>query len=179
MKTITQKVYEFTELSEKGKERARQDQEQAFGYPWADEALESLQKLAAHFGGKLTKYEIDFFDGSPSYARFDMPDGLNKDEIKALLDKLGDYDEATGRGYGECELTGFCADSDAVDGFRTEFLQGATDLNDLMQAAFKTWIKAAQNDCDGIYSDEGMADTCEANEYYFFENGELAPTPTE
>ena len=179
MDTITLKVYEFSELSEKAKDRARQDMEATFSYTWAHEALESIRKLAQHFGGKVKDYSLDWFNGSPSWMTFDMPDDMTRKEIKALLSELGTYNKRTGRGHGDCKLTGICSDEDAIDGFRLAFRAGTSDLDTLMQAAYKTWIKACWDDCDGMYSDEGMEDMSEANEYHFFEDGEIAPAGEE
>jgi len=174
MKTITLTVYPFSELDEKGKARAKQDHQSIWGYSWSKDALMSLAKLAQHFGGKLVNYEIDWFNCSPSFATFDMPD-LTKQEIRGAISKLGSYNRRTGRGDGECVLTGYCGDEDAIDGLRAAFRRGVTDLPELMQAAFKTWLHASQVDCEGQYSDDQFGETCDSNGYLFFANGKIAP----
>ena len=75
--------------------------------------------------------------------------------------------------HGDCKLTGYCADEDAIDGFRITFRTGETDLETLMNAAFETWLKAAQSDARYQFSTEGYAEHCEANRYEFYENGRL------
>lgn len=176
MKTITVNVYSFNELSQKAKERAKYDYMSVFGYSRADEAIESLSALAKHFDGRLKDYEIDFFKTSHSYARFDMPDYMSKQEFETRLRKLGSYNKRTGRGNGDCVLTGVSTDEDAIDGLRLAYRNGeARSLERLMQAAFKSWLKACQDDCEDQYSDETFSEHCEANEYLFLEDGEIAP----
>lgn len=170
MKTVEVKVYEFKELSEKAKEKAKQDYAALFGYAWQDEALASLKAMAKAFGAKLRDYEVDFFNSSRSGAKFDAPN-LSRREIKNILAGLGSYDPKTLQGHGDCKLTGFCMDEDALDGFRRAFEGGESDLDTLLQAGFYSWLKSAQADCEGQYGDEQFAEHCEANEYWFTENG--------
>lgn len=153
MRTIvdTINVYKFSELSDKAKQRAKDLASANIGYAWADEAMSSLNTLAYHFGGVVSDYSIDWFGGSHSYAKFRMPE-LDKAEIAARLAELGSYNPETLKGDGECKLTGFCADDDAIDGFRIAFAEGEAD-------------------CEDQYSDEQFGETCDANEYEFYENG--------
>ena len=173
MKTIEVKVYQFGELSEKAKERAKQKHAELFGYAWQDEAIASLKALAEAFGAKLKNYEVDFFNTSHSGATFDVPE-LSREEIRERLSSLGSYDPKTFKGNGGCKLTGYCADDDALDGFRQAFEGGESDLETLLQAGFDSWLKAAQTDCEDQYEDEQFGETCEANGYEFREDGRRA-----
>jgi hypothetical protein len=173
MRTKTINVYKFSELSEQAKERAKQNYASHVGYSWSQEAMDSLVALANHFDGKLSNWQIDWFNSSYSSAKFEMPE-LSEKEIRAKLKELGSYNKRTGKGHGDCVLTGYCADENAIDGFRLAFRKGERDMNELMQAAFDSWLKAAQADCEDFYSDEQFADHCEANNYEFYENGKIA-----
>lgn len=174
METRTYQAYTWAELSPSAKDRARQAAQEDMGYPWAEDALASLKALAQHFGGEMADYSIDWFNSSYSSADFSMPEEWTEKDIRAALKTLGGYNRKTLKGNGECVLTGVCCDEDAIDGFRRAFLKdGERDLTRLMQAAFRSWLKAAQEDCAGIYSDEGMADTSEANGYRYTEAGEI------
>jgi hypothetical protein len=176
MRTKTINILTFEELSPKAKERAIQDAQIAMGYPHADEAFASLKALAKHFNGKLVNYNIDWFDGSYSSAKFDMPDEMTVDDAEWLqerIDALGSFNPETLKGLGDCVLTGFCLDEDAIDGVRAAYKGGERDLNALMQAGFKTWLKGAQDDCKGQYEEEQFAETCEANDYEFLESGKM------
>jgi hypothetical protein len=174
MRTKTIKVYKFSELSEKAKERAKQDHAAAMGFSWGDEYLDSIKALAKHFGGTLKSWEVDWFDSVPcSPPTFEMPE-MGAAEIKARLKQLGTYNKRTGKGDGECKLTGFCADECAIDGFRIAHRGGERDLTALMEAAYDTWLKAAQADCADQFSDEQFSENCEANDYEFYEDGSFA-----
>jgi hypothetical protein len=167
------KVYDFSELSDAAKERAKQDHAEACGYPFSTEAMDSIKALAAYFGGSVRDYSVDWFNSSHSSMTFDMPE-MEEGEIADLLSRLGTYDEETGKGNGDCKLTGYTADEDAIDGFRLAWRNGERDLSTLMEEAFDSWLKAAQDDCEHIYKDEAFAETCEANSYEFYANGQLA-----
>lgn len=174
MRKIEADTFDFKELTDKAKERAKQQHAEVFGYSWGDEAIVSLRKLAEHFDCTLKNYRIDWFASSYSSAEFETPDEpMTVPEIRRRLKVLGDYDKETTRGLGKCKLTGFSVDEDAIDGFRISFLSGATDLQSLLQAAFKSWLKASQADCEDQYTDETFAEMCEANSYEFYDNGEL------
>jgi hypothetical protein len=164
-------LYRFSELSEKAKDVARQKEAALFGYPASDEALNSIHALAIHFGGRMYGYEIDWFGCSYSSAKFDVPDDMEHDEIASRLAVLGDYNKETLHGNGECRLTGWCYDEDAIDGFRIAFMGGERDLGKLMQAAFRQWLKACQSDCEWQYGDEQFSETCDANGYWFTKDG--------
>lgn len=175
-KTIEIEVYRFEELSEKAKDRVRYNEKAAIGYSRDDEALASMNALAKHFGGRMYDYSIDWFASSHSYARFEMPEDMEEEEIARRLGELGTFNPETLKGNGDCKLTGYCSDEDAIDGFRAEFFKqkkaGQIDLESLMQAAFKTWLKAAQDDCEHQYSDEALTENGEANDYWYEANGE-------
>jgi len=126
--------------------------------------------LAAHFNGKMKRYEIDWFNSGYSFADFEMPE-MEAEEIELRLGKLGDFNPETLRGHGSCVLTGYCADEDAIDGFREAWHKGERDLEKLMDSAFKTWLAAAQTDAEYQNSDEQIAETISANEYEFTEDG--------
>ena len=59
----------------------------------------------------------------------------------------------------DCPLTGVCWDYDIIEAFQNGYPNNA--LNSL------------HKDTEYIYSDEGLTELCEANEYEFYENGEL------
>jgi len=172
MRTINVPILKFDELSPKAKEQAKYDYKADCGFCHHDEYIESLEKLAEHFGGSLGKWEVDWFESSYSHAEFDMPE-MTGAEIRRRLATLGKYNKRTGKGHGECKLTGVCSDEDAIDGFRIAFRKGERDLDALMRAAFDSWLKGGQADCAGFYEDEQFAEHCEANDYEFTEAGKF------
>ncbi len=172
MKTKTYNVYTFAELSESAKQRAKDQFAESVGFNWGDDYLASLKALAEHFNGKLSDYQIDWFAGSYSSADFDMPE-MGAAEIAAKLAALGSFDPETLKGHGDCKLTGFCGDEGAIDGFRKAYHGGERDLSKLMQAAFAEWLKEAQSDCEGQFTDETFGETADANDWTFTESGEI------
>lgn len=183
MKTITQKVYTFKELSPKAKERAKDDMSTSHGYLWKKEAFESTEALAEHFGARIDDYSFDFFGrGGPerlSFHFYETHDGsedgytMPTAEIERRLKKLGSYNKRTGRGNGDCVLTGYCMDEDAIDGFRQAWRAGERDPGKLLRAGFSSWLKAAQDDCACQYSDEGFQEIADANDWMFYGDGGL------
>lgn len=173
MKTITktETVYEFNELSDAAKDRAREFL--CREYSWAYEAMESLEAFARHFDSKLDDWQINFACAAHSTADFSCSD-LDTEETWRRLKELGSFDPKTLMGSGECKLTGYCMDESAIDGFRKAWFSGERDLNELLQAGFESWIQAVQADYEYQRSDEQLAEHCEANEYFFTEKGELA-----
>lgn len=180
-KTVTFNVYKFSELSEKAKSRAKYDHFASVGYSWDNEAMGSIKALAAHFNGKVSDWQIDWWENSYSSMKFDMPDmefAMEPEEqipfIEKRLAALGDYDPETLKGTGECKLTGVCFDEDAIDGFRIAFVKDKeSDLNKLMQAAFGSWLKACQADAIDATSDENYSELSDANDYKYTEDGKL------
>ncbi len=172
MRTIQQAIYKFEELGTLAKEKAKTDYFSACGYCHEDEANASLEALAQHFGGHIDRQEVDYWGAS--FCSFNMPE-LTTKEIKERLGKLGSYNKRTGQGTGECVLTGVCFDEDAIDGFRLAWRGGERDLDRLMYAAFKSWLKSIQADVEYQNTDEAFQENSEANGYEYYEHGELVP----
>lgn len=172
MRTIEKTVYKFSELSGAARDNARQQAMIDIGYSWSEEAIDSIKALARYFDGKVKDYELDWFNSSYSQMSFDMG-WIEEKEVLKRLKSLGAYDKKTLKGSGECKLTGVCHDEDAIDGFRIAWFKGERDLNKLMQAAFDSWLKAAQADCESQYKDDQMSENSEVNGYEYYENGEM------
>ncbi len=187
MREISVKVLKYEELSDSAKETARQNYAANMGYLHGDEALETMTKLAEHFGGKVSNYEIDWTGAvCHSTMEFDMPDYENgfdatgyengEAEIERRLGLLGEFNPETLKGVGECKLTGVCYDEDAIDGFRKAWHDGERDIHKLMTAAFDNMLKQCQSEYDCFYAhgendDSEFAEHCEANEMEFYEDG--------
>lgn len=160
-KQVTITVYRFSELSREAKDKVKEESGKLWGYSWGLEALSTMRELAHHFDAKIFNFSVDWFGISPSYMRFDTPN-LQKEEIKSKLSELE-----------EESLTGVFTDGEAIDGFRKAFNSGESDLANLMQAAFKSLLKACQDDCEYQHSDDGFSETSDASDYWYFSNGNL------
>jgi hypothetical protein len=172
MRTETITIYKFSELpTQRAKERAK-DHFREDGFRSDHEAMKSITALAEHFDGKIDDWSIDWTGGSYSRMTFDMPE-LSGREIKRRLQSLGRYNRRTGRGIGDCKLTGWCWDESCIDGFRKAFRGGERDVNKLMEAAFRELLKDTENEYEGSFEDANFAEWMDGNEYEFYENGEL------
>jgi hypothetical protein len=174
MRNVEQQVYRYAELSEKAKARALGDYQYDAEYWGQDEALKSLQALAKAFGGKLADWSIDFTGAylPPSSARFDMPE-MDRDEIANILGTLGATDPETGKGLGDCKLTGYFIDESALDGFRLAFARGELDPEKLMQAAFDSWLEDCIADYESQLSEDVFSETADVNEWEFYADGSV------
>lgn len=107
MKQVTINLYEFSELSDKAKQRAREWYIRDFEYPWAHEAIESVKRLAGRFNARLVDYEISWDGSMPSSCSFRIHEELDKQEIENVLAGLQNHDE----------LTGYFTDYPVIEGF--------------------------------------------------------------
>jgi hypothetical protein len=196
-KTI--KVYKFSELSDKAKARVKYDHQVHGDDIDTDAYLASIKALAAHFGAKVKDYEIDWSGGAaPSLMSFevperesvvDVPDDVDGNDeaaydaaldkaweawLKGKLDELGQYNPETLKGVGECKLTGYGYDDDAIDGFRKAFHEGERDLESLLDAAFDSWIESAHDEYKGFYEDDNYAEYADGNDREYYADGSPA-----
>jgi hypothetical protein len=172
--TTTRTLYKYPELSPKAQERALTDYVTTEDYHWATEAMDSLKALAVEFGAKLADWNVAWDASSHSRATFQVSDEWTREEIAAKLATLGTFDPTTLKGHGDCMLTGYCQDENAIDGFRAAFHGGESDMERLLDAGFRTWLDAVHADYEDQCSAESFADMAAANEWEFTEAGELA-----
>lgn len=184
--------YRYEELSESAKENAKQWLNSE-GYNWSGEALRTIKSLAEYFGGKVSDWSIDWSNPSSSSVTFSMPE-IGYWEFSRLLSELGAVSPETGKGVGDCKLTGVCFDEDAIDGLRAAFaslpvpdesarydengdelddwdLIDSDDVAELFQAAWWSLALACQDDYESQFDDENVRDTCGANGYEFDKYG--------
>ena len=172
------KLFKFSELSPVAKDTARQWHESCGDWSRESEFMDSLKALAEHFGGKFSNWSIDWSGASaPSSGEFEMPSMTGREILKRLR-ALGGFNRHTLKGHGDCKLTGCGTDEDAIDGFRWAWYRdGFRSLDELMQAAFDSWIKAAHENYQYDYSDEGLSETSDANGWTYTETGKFFRKP--
>lgn len=177
MRYIQKAVMGFDELGDKEKAIARIELQSVHGYVFEKEAMASLEALANHFSAKLSDWEVDWAgNGSDNFSHAHFDTGYmehSEKELEQLIDELGSYNPETLMGVGECVLTGVCHDEDAIDGLRRAWHSGVRDVGHLLQAGFRSWLKACQADYENFYEDKNLAEYCNANEYEFYANGEI------
>lgn len=121
------------------------------------EIVESLKAFADHIGAKVD-YAISIVPDRGEYIRFNCEGDLR--EVLKSLDLSGN-----------CPFTGMCYDETILDAFRD--CNGDESLRDVLRDVEYRVLKDLHSEGEYIYSDEGLRELCEANEYEFEENGKL------
>ena len=170
MKTICFDVYEFNELSDKAKEKARDwyrsiDTE----YAWAAETRESMEAFAQLFPIKVRDWS---YGGRGAGVSFEFRDDGTLEEIEGvrLYKWLVNHDVTKLLG-GDCPLTGYCMDEDLLDPIRAFVKKPKGTFRELLQDCFDAWIKAAESNVEYQGSDEYIDETIEGSGYTFTIDG--------
>lgn len=157
MRTITQNIFQFNELDDGAKEKARQWWRECGMSEWCEESQNSINTFCNHFGVKLKDWEVDQFDWSYS----------------------SDYDNANFRGMKLRQFkrdnmpTGYCLDCDLWMTFYDTF-ESTGDCKAAFEAGLEAGFKSWRDDLAWQDSDEYIDENIRINEYEFFENGERA-----
>lgn len=149
-------VYTFDELNDKAKEKARDKYRIYSEYPWHDESRQSIEAFCNHFGVKLKKWMVDAWC-------YDYSTDATNENFRGM--KLKDFNR-------DNMPTGYCLDCDLWMTFYDSFKRSgdAKDaFDDALRAAFQAWCK----DIEYHFSDDAIDETMIANDYEFYENGEM------
>jgi hypothetical protein len=158
MRKIEKIVFQFDELSDGAKEKARDWYREGAEFPWCGEYRASINAFIDRFGAALKDWSIGPW---------------------CPLDYRVDFDNSNFRGVklsqftGEEMPTGSCADCDLWGTFHREFKRTGNAryaFDEAVQAGFKAW----RDDWEYSLSDEAVDESIRANEYEFYENGERA-----
>jgi hypothetical protein len=115
------------------------------GDHYVDDMVQSLKALAAAVGGKLN-YSVSIV---PDRGEFVTLDDYDAEKLADLF-----------KSKDECPLTGMCYDIDVIEGLYAGELDSAV-------------LKTLHAGGEYIYSDEGLYELCQANDYEFTENGAI------
>lgn len=172
-RTVRTKVYKFTELSAKAKEKALDNWAIDTEYFGADEVLETLKQFVDHLGGRVDDYEIDWNNerGNLVSICFDQEDKEDEPVTAQEIQAIGDFDATTFIGFGSCVFTGVCYDENAADGARALWMSGEYNRRKIIEAGIKSLLIAAVNDYEYQQGMEFFADHAEANNYEFTQDG--------
>jgi len=203
MRTIEVNLYKLDELSEKAKEEARfnwlsagdsdmssEDNRRTLGafqsvmpvsvkrweyggtpghVRWefdngVSEQVQELrgQRLATYL---WNNYKRHLFSGryySKSYQKPDGTYGIKSRRSKITIEH-------------SCELTGYCVDEDILEPIY-KFLEKPDDqtFGELISECFHSWLKSCEAMWEYEQSMEAFRETCEANDYEFYEDGRRA-----
>ena len=157
MRTATVELYQFNELSDEAKERAREWWRENLDYPWWSDAKASILEFCGHFGVMVQEYSIGAFE--PAW----METNAANENFRGI--KL----KAINR---EAMPTGYCLDCALWQTFYDEFKRTGSALyafNEAIDAA----VKGVREDMEYQYSDESVDEMLTINEYEFTENGKI------
>jgi hypothetical protein len=160
MKIIETKVFEFYELSEDAKEKAREwYREGALDYEWWDSVYEDAENI----GLKITSFDLDrnrHAEGFFTMSAFEVSEkiiqehGKDCETFKTAINFQSKYNEIPIDEDGE-------KDTYTVKTLGMEFSKSLLEDYSIM----------LQNEYEYLLSDESVDDTIRANEYTFTENG--------
>lgn len=156
MRVIELPLYQFHELSDQAKDKARDNHRLHWQPVWCDESRESIEAFCAHFGVKLRDWRVDT-------VTFNYSHNATNDNFRGL--KLKDFDR-------EYMPTGYCLDCDLWMTFYDEFKRtGCARLafNEALDAGFKSWRNDLEYQDSAEYIDEFFA----CNDYEFTEDGSV------
>lgn len=185
MRQETINVCQFSELSDRAKERARDWYRSCMDCDdWnSTEWLASINAFADHYGFSISDYQI----GAGQGCHIDCDFSRLEDDVRELSGvRLWKYlgnqcgtPQQDGHEFilsaadGSCPFTGTYTDCPAFDTLR-EFVQRPDNrqFDQLMQECMETVLAAIREEVEYRYSDEAIDESIESNEYKFTEDGE-------
>jgi hypothetical protein len=156
METIN--VFSFDELSDRAKQKARDDLRVNLDYPFFDDAQESLNSFCALYGVKVLDYCL-----SDDYRAFVRTDASNQN-FRGL--KLKDVQR-------DNDLTGYCMDCTLTYTFYDTFKKTGDALASFNDAIDEFLIDV-RRDIEWHFSDDYIQELMDINEWRFLESGTFA-----
>jgi hypothetical protein len=158
MEVVELQIFQFNELDEKAKWKAREWYCSTSDYPWYDEAKDSLKAFCDHFRVSLRDWSLGDNQG---YVKTDA----EQRHFRGV--KLSEQDR-------DAMPTGLWLDCELFAHFYDEFKRTG-DAKGAFDDAIHNFVKAVARDVDNYYSEECIADTMEANEWTFTKEGKFYP----
>ena len=141
-----------------------------------DETVCSLKAFAEYFGVEID-YCIGIVPDRGEYIRFQFTGdriGMLDSDIAGLSgNRLRTYIVNNFPKYSDCcPFTGVCYDETLLDNIRSFVAKpDSRNFKELLQDCGNAMFSVLHNEGKYIYSNEGLRETCEANEYLFTESG--------
>ena len=197
METRTYQVFKYDELTEGGKEKARERFRNGNDYQWFTECQDSLKGFEDSLPIKIRDYE--YGERGRAFIRFEITDDYVS-ELKGLrlrtwlINNFWNKLEKAKFLYGNngigadtktrkskltkevcCPFTGYCADESLLDPIR-DFIKSpdkSTTFEELVKDCFHSFARSVADDIDYQNSDEVIEETIRANDYDFTSDGKI------
>lgn len=155
MEVIELEIFNFDELDEAAKEKAREWYLDGMDYPWFSESVDSIRAFCNHFNVALLDWQIG------SYGNDYIKTNAQNSNFRGV--KLADIDR-------EYMPTGFCLDCDLWHEFHDQFKRTG-DAKYSFEQALESALSAIRRDIDYQYTDESVDENIRINEYQFLKSG--------
>lgn len=171
--TITKEIFEFDELDDSAKQRAR-EWWTAGGDHWqSDEWWQSAQNWA-----EIAPISIESADYDRGHVECTWSADCEIESLSGLrawkwLQNNGWFDWAEREAPGACTLTGFCGDAPFADPL-VQYSKTPLRVPDLKQVFYEcaqAWVFEARSDLLSSYEEETIDDNIRLNEYEFNADG--------
>jgi len=176
MRTETIEVFQFDELSNAAKQRAREWYcSDGDVWHWSGEWWDSAVAFSGIAPVEIREIHWDRADPTIRWTGEDALRDLSGVRAWKWLHNNGWFDLAARNVMGDCTLTGYCGDCDffdPIDKYRRNPL-GVPDLETLFRDCVYGWAFAALHDMEHAYSDEAIDETIRANGYEFDAGGKF------
>ena len=143
MKTIEVNIYPFSELTEQAKVRALMNYQSDCEYDWSHEAINSLKAFCDAIGITLTHYDIDWLCPARTSIKT-KGTPTNQDIPEDLTGVFSDYPLTKNWNYSKS-----------------------------VRYSIECFLKEICDDYEYQLSEKAYAEHCDANDYWFDENGNL------
>jgi hypothetical protein len=159
MRIVEEKVYQFEELEDEAKEKARDWWREVADYPFYDENIKAIKEFCAHFGVTLKDWSIG---GRGEYLKTNAENhhfrGFTMEDAKKLA-LMGYFPKS-----------GTWLDCSMIESFFEDFKKTGDALYSFKQALESALIDI-NRDIEAHYSDETIEEMMEVNDYEFDEDG--------
>lgn len=158
MEVVELQIFQFHELDEQAKDKAREWHRSNIDYPWYDEAKDSLKAFCDHFRVTVRDWALGDMRG---YVKTDA----EQRHFRGI--KLSEQDR-------DAMPTGLWLDCDLFMHFYDEFKRTG-DAKAAFDDALHNFVKAVARDVEYFYSKESVDEHIETNMWTFTKEGNYYP----
>ena len=157
MRTAEVSVYQFEELPDYAKDRARQWFREGNDYPWWKDSFDSIKAFCKEFGVEIKDYQVGLY----SYSYMDT----NAENHHFRGRKLKEFKR-------DQTPTGYCLDCTLWERFIDTWTESGSPLKAFKDAIDEA-VKDIVRDMEYLDSDEAIDEMLIVNAYEFDEDGRL------